>query len=199
MRGAQYSSRVPLLQNRHGFEITTGPITKRPEKSPRSTARGTQKNGSLHGEEAQSGAHSPPRMAGTQQRTDFVRSTAFSNLEQRLPLVLPLHRYFTVHHYATVSSSARRRMCSAHVSPLPQLDAADHLRPHCHMPPLALPLRLRTRKYPQPRRRTPPPAQHSTRARTGTRLLYIGCEFLALLAQDWRRWARCARTGTLPL
>ena len=58
---------------------------------------------------------------------------------------------------------------------------------------------LRTRKCPQPRRRTPLPAQHSTRARTGTRLLYIGLEFLALLAQDWRRWARCARTGTLPL
>ena len=61
--------------------ITTGLTTKRPRKSPRSTARGTQGTGSLHGEEARSGAHSPLRTTGTQQRTDSVRSTAFNNLE----------------------------------------------------------------------------------------------------------------------
>ena len=38
-----------------------------------------------------------------------------------------------------------------------------------------------------------------TRARTCTRLLCEGLESLVFLAQDWRRWARCARTATLPL
>jgi len=68
---------------------------------------------------------------------------------QRLPSVLPLHRHIAVHHCNIISSSARRRMCPAHVSPLAQLDAADHLRPHYQiMPPLALPLQFADAQVP---------------------------------------------------
>ena len=85
--------------------------------------------------------------------------------QQQLSFVLPLHRYVTVHHCATISSSARRRMCSAHVSPLPQLDAADHLRLHCHTPPLALPLQFAHAKVPAA---TFPHATAGTAQRTRT-------------------------------
>ena len=82
-------------------------------------------------------------------------------------------------------------MCPANVSPLPQLDAADHLRPHCHTPPLALPLQFAHAQVPTA---TSP---HAT-AGIAQHFAHAHAPALASSSQGWSRSCSLHRTGVAP-